>query len=187
MSYSTSSRSSAAVGFLTIVESGVHGIFGGYLILNHTGRPLEFHCTAPVRPNRAQEILYGPTLKPYIYGEQIAQTLVKQTKSVPNLVCTDVAEVMEVRHFAKFPVALLLAPTDPDCNRNDEIKDRFRNSDNFSIFEVGRFDLAVCGAHPQDRNSAIKSCNLLKNNFDLAEPFDRIRFAINEAQTKSAA
>jgi hypothetical protein len=59
---------SAALGFLAVVEHELHGLFGGYLLLNATGRPLEFHCTAPVRPNRAQQILYGPTLEPYLYG-----------------------------------------------------------------------------------------------------------------------
>ena len=82
----TASRSKSLpdIGFMTVVESAEHGFFGGYLVLNHTGRPLEFHCTAPVRPNRAQEILYGPTLKPYLYGEQIGKTLWSQTKNVPR-------------------------------------------------------------------------------------------------------
>ena len=56
------------------------GLFGGYLVLNLLGRPLEFHCTAPVRPNRAQEILYGPTLDPYLCGERIGQTLVGEVQ-----------------------------------------------------------------------------------------------------------
>jgi hypothetical protein len=67
-----------AIGFLTVVEHDLHGLFGGYLLLNETGRPLEFHCTAPVKPNRAQQILYGPTLKPFLYGEQIGATLVNK-------------------------------------------------------------------------------------------------------------
>ena len=37
-----------AYGFLTAVESGSHGVFGGYLLVDPLGRPLEFHCTAPV-------------------------------------------------------------------------------------------------------------------------------------------
>ncbi len=65
-------------GFLTVVEHPQYGLFGGYLILNTAGRPLEFHCTAPIKPNRAQEILYGPTLESFLYGEQIGQTLISQ-------------------------------------------------------------------------------------------------------------
>jgi len=81
--------SNKAIGFLTVVEHDLHGLFGGYLLLNETGRPLEFHCTAPVKPNRAQQILYGPTLKPFLYGEQIGATLVNKPTLVPLAVLVD--------------------------------------------------------------------------------------------------
>ena len=58
-------------GYLSTVHTAEDGYFGGYLIISAIGRPLEFHCTSPVRPSRAQEILYGPTLQPYLMGEQI--------------------------------------------------------------------------------------------------------------------
>ena len=67
-------------GYLSTLESAEHGYFGGYLIVSPLGRPLEFHCTAPVRPSRAQEILYGPTLQPYLLGEQICGALLEAAK-----------------------------------------------------------------------------------------------------------
>jgi hypothetical protein len=67
-----SDKSVSAIGFLTIEEDQQCGHCGGYLLLNTSGRPLEFHCTAPVKRNRAQEVLYGPTLKPFLYGDLIA-------------------------------------------------------------------------------------------------------------------
>ena len=57
-------KSLSALGFLTVVPHEQHGLFGGLLILDSGGRPLEFHCTAPVKTNRAQEILFGPMLEP---------------------------------------------------------------------------------------------------------------------------
>ncbi len=45
-------RSQSALGFLTILEHQQHGLVGGYLLLNTAGRPLEFHCTAPVKATR---------------------------------------------------------------------------------------------------------------------------------------
>ena len=83
-------KSLPAIGFLTVCDYAEAGICGGYLILNAGGRPLEFHCTAPVKANRAQEILYGPTLKPFLYGEQIGQTLIGRAKVGPLVVVTDV-------------------------------------------------------------------------------------------------
>ncbi len=75
MSSSTQKSMPAGIGFLSVIEHDELGLFGGYLVLNMAGRPLEFHCTSPVRPNRAQEILYGPTLRPFLFGEQIGQAL----------------------------------------------------------------------------------------------------------------
>src|SRR3954465_8560029 len=101
-----------AIGFLTVVEHDLHGLFGGYLLLNETGRPLEFHCTAPVKPNRAQEILYGPTLRPYLCGEQIGQALVARAKTDVLLVLTDDPAAVGVREFTAAPVVLM--PPKPD-------------------------------------------------------------------------
>ncbi|MHB8902385.1 MAG: hypothetical protein ACYC6Y_26800, partial [Thermoguttaceae bacterium] len=95
------------LGFVTVVEDRKHGLFGGYLILNRAGRPLEFHCTAPIRPNRAQEILYGPTLRPYLYGEQIGRTLLEQGKQSPELVLTDCEPMLAVGEFTPLPVILV--------------------------------------------------------------------------------
>src|SRR6187401_3400414 len=96
-----------AFGFLTIVEQPDLGLLGGYLVLNAGGRPLEFHCTAPVKPNRAQEILYGPTLRPYLCGEQIGQALVSRAKTEPLLIFVDDPAAVSVREFTSSPVLLV--------------------------------------------------------------------------------
>ncbi len=98
----------AAWGFLTVLSSDEQGLIGGYLVLNQAGRPLEFHCTAPVKANRAQQILFGPTLEPYLYGEQIGQTLVSKATATPAVVYTDVPPAMATRDFVDMPVALVL-------------------------------------------------------------------------------
>ena len=78
------------------------------------GRPLEFHCTAPIKPNRAQEILYGPTLESFLYGEQIGRTLLEQAKTEPLVVCTDCPPALAVRELVSVPVALVLPPESAD-------------------------------------------------------------------------
>src|SRR5687768_18472885 len=103
----SSTRSAACLGFLTVIEQAELGLLGGYLVLNSAGRPLEFHCTAPVKANRAQEILYGPTLQPFLYGEQIGQTLLARTKLSPVVVCTDSQPVLAARDFTHVPMVLV--------------------------------------------------------------------------------
>ena len=105
---SSSTKPSPCVGFLTVVESAELGLLGGYLLLNASGRPLEFHCTAPVKPNRTQEILYGPTLQPYLHGEVIGQALLAKSKLVPIAVCTNSEAVLAVRDFTPTPVVFVL-------------------------------------------------------------------------------
>src|SRR5688572_6385653 len=101
------------IGFLTVVEDAEWGLTGGLLILNAAGRPLEFHCTAPLRPNRAQEILYGDTLRPFLYGEQIGQTLLVKARSETLFVCTDLEPVLGVREAVSMPVVLIRDRQEP--------------------------------------------------------------------------
>src|SRR5512136_3074241 len=109
MSSNETGANKSALGFLTVVDHPEHGLFGGYLVLNRSGRPLEFHCTTPIKANRAQEILYGPTLKPFLYGEQIGQALLSKSKSETLLICTDQEAALAVADYTDLPVVLVLA------------------------------------------------------------------------------
>ena len=79
-------------------------LIGGYLVLNAVGRPLEFHCTEPVKPNRAQQILYGATLRPYLYGEQIGKALVDSGKMFPDLIVTNSRHSLALGDLLEIPV-----------------------------------------------------------------------------------
>lgn len=160
-----------AIGFLTIVSDPGLGYVGGYLITNRTGRPLEFHCTAPVRPTRAQEILYGPSLEPYLCGELIGQALLSKASTSPALVCTDCAAAGELRGLHDAPLALVAPHEVPGWR---------------AFTALGGQTLAVSIWHADDQ-PRIES--LLAHGFeslDLAEPFERIREAIREAQRSAA-
>lgn len=164
----------ACLGFFTTVEDAGHGLFGGYLLLDQGGRPLEFHCTAPIKPNRAQEILYGPTLRPYLVGEQIGQTLVRKSSLSPTAVCVDSAEALELRNHVELPVMLVCGdglPPGPGA---------------LTETRAGRNRLAVTPRHAGDLNCVPQFTAGLPEAFDLSEPFDRIREAIAEAQRGAA-
>jgi hypothetical protein len=178
--------SKPALGFLTIINNPQHGFFGGYLILNMSGRPLEFHCTAPIKPNRAQEILYGPTLEAFIYGEQIGQTLLRQSSHEPLVVCTDREPALAVRQYASCPVALVLPPEQSVTVASEQRIFRFDQphggGPKLLTFELGRNRLAL-PVKDEDQRAVIElRLNEFSELFDLAEPFGRIREAIEEAQ-----
>ena len=96
-----------ATGFLTTVASASHGGFGGYLLVDGMGRPLEFHCTAPVRVSRAQEILYGPTLYGELHGRRIGGSLVQAGTVKPRLVLVESQQMMQVQDETELPVAVV--------------------------------------------------------------------------------
>jgi len=189
-------KSRPGLGFLTVLEHPEHGLFGGYLLLNPAGRPLEFHCTAPIKPNRAQEILYGPTLQSFLYGDQIGLTLLEQAKIEPLFVCTDKQPVLAVREHISHPAALVL-PADVTA-ADEEHGERLLRIDathpgglppggpRLKTFQLGRNRLAVPERSAEDREVITERFNQLADwfaePFDLSEPFTRIREAIAEAQ-----
>ena len=199
-------KSDSALGFLTIVEHPQDGLFGGYLVLNRAGRPLEFHCTAPIKPNRAQEILYGPTLGSYLYGEQIGQTLLANAKAQPEVVCTDREPALAVRDYVSVPVVLVLSPDDPDGPGAETQSDLQRPLDPgredarertertwrldaahggrraLTAFRLGRNRLAVPEPGLDERRLVTERLSEISDWLDLAEPFQRIREAIEEAR-----
>jgi hypothetical protein len=166
-----------ALGFLTVVESDPHGLFGGLLLLNPAARPIEFLCTAPVRPNRAQQILYGPTLAPYLYGEQIGQALLGKASQKPCLILTDCPAALALQPWTTIPVALVEAQgnqtADSAVHRDDVTWGGFR----------------VRPARPADEELRAMVERLTEAGvcWDLLEPFGRIREAIEEAQRSSQA
>jgi len=176
------------LGFLTVVEHTPGGLYGGLLVLNLAGRPLEFHCTAPVKANRAQEILYGPTLKPYLYGEQIGGALMAKLKSPTLAVCTDSEHVLSLRDHTDIPVALL----PPSCLEEADSADvsPIYRSDPAQLavapphirsFQLGNYEVAVSTQHETDRAVLEGLWQEKSIDLDLNEPFTRIREAIEEA------
>lgn len=167
-----------AYGFLTAVDSPVHGIFGGYLLVDPLGRPLEFHCTAPVKVSRAQQILFGSTLKPQLHGQQIGGTLLAEGTIQPQVVLTDLEPMMHVRGHTSLPVALVRGAPAPEATV-DSVASSATCAGNFL---VGR--ASVCPhVHDAVRTpELVEMLGELAAAVDLCEPFERIRAAIEEAQ-----
>lgn len=185
MSHETTSPETT-FGYLSVIESSEYGYFGGYLIVSVLGRPLEFHCTAPVRPSRAQKILYGPTLQPYLLGEQIAGALLKVVRSTPAIILTNCDAVLEANAQTRVPLVLI-------CGNNDQTFSGQRAANPLSettprsmtscgTFRASEHDFTLAFGYEADQAYVIQLLTLLGEHVDVAEPFDRIGEAIREAQ-----
>ena len=164
-----------AFGFLTAVESPTHGVFGGYLLVDGWGRPLEFHCTAPVKVSRAQQILYGATLQSHLHGRQIGAALLAEGTVVPEVVLTDLESMLHVRPHTNLPVALVTTAPPADAATSAA-----------AGFTVGN---AAVSPHASDAGIGAElkeKIEALVAAVDLGEPFERIRAAIDEASRHQA-
>jgi hypothetical protein len=259
------------LGFLTAIEVPERGYVGGLLVTNQFGRPLEFQCTAPLKPNRTQEILYGPTLVPYVLGDLIGRTLIEKVGVKPHIVLTELHELLGLRDLVEIPVASVhdmptngspvavaeastateaadtdasdgrdelrtmepvvvdqplpadaaelggAAGTDPSTSileasisepalaldggtsdggspgsvleptRLDETAERTRrpkrtktSAEDCSPIQLGRQMLHFHKAHVGDRSIASRGAEVVPNNADLREPFERVREALGE-------
>lgn len=153
------------LGFLTEIRIGERGYVGGLLVTNHLGRPLEFQCTAPVKPNRTQEILYGPTLETFLLAELIGRTLVEKIGVKPHLVLVERTELLELRRHINVPVACLMenAPVE-----NDGVG-------------LGRQTVVWHSEFRQDETPIKRGATRITTDADLSEPFQRVRDALSEA------
>ena len=198
-------KTTPLLGFLTVINYPRTGFVGGFLVLNSVGRPVEFHCTTSLKPNRAQEILFGNALEPYLFGEQIAQTLVRKSQVDIGFLFTDSPGVLALQDFVEQPIIYVPQPG----SDGDETSDQWEPGENPSLFSrpetspkqyqplrsvpglsisrwkeirVANFPLWA----PDDRNVAISIISEKLADYigsiDFFEPFSRVRLALEEAQ-----
>jgi hypothetical protein len=169
---------SPQIGYLSILPHAEFGYFGGYLVLDSRGRPLEFQCTAPVRPSRAQEILYGPTLRCYVVGELIGATLLDKARFTPPFVLTDQLDALCLASQKGLAMACTLPPRlAPDVDEIAVSKD-----DLSERVEAGGFVFTFVPIGGLSAAEGAELLSRLSGAINLLEPFDRIREAIGEAQ-----
>lgn len=171
---SNSTQDAFRLGFLAAVEDDERGVVGGLLVTNKFGRPLEFQCTTPVKPNRTQQILYGPTLRPYLLAEVVGKTLIEKIGVKPHLVLVETADLLDLRQFVPMPVASLSLGTPPDVNAA-------------GVLPLGKQWLQFHTEFADDVATVRKGSGEVPDTADLKEPFDRIREALAETLKMAVA
>ncbi|HMO84776.1 MAG TPA: hypothetical protein PKC18_07645 [Lacipirellulaceae bacterium] len=171
---SDTSKPLPAFGFLTTLETAEHGTFGGYLVLSPLGRPLEFRCSTPVVPSRAQQILFGPTLRPYLLADVIGQTLLAEATLPVAVVLTDQVEMLPLAALRTQPIVCVQATDGMQRTEVNELR-------------VGGYRLTLGTAAAISVEDVRETLELLSSNVDLCEPFGRVVAALTEAQLASHA
>jgi len=153
------------LGFLSVFQE-IGAYVGGLLATNNWGRPLEFRLTSAVAPNKVQQILYGDTLGGYLCGEVIGKTLLDKTATPLRWVLVDNPLTLDLRLRVDCPVGLWHCVLHPDdAPPGVEVLPR-----------------VYCHAQFPDDAPILREAIEKLGAFDFAEPFARIREAMNEAR-----
>lgn len=152
------------LGFLAASRDPSIGYVGGYLITSARGRPIEFHYTTPINPSPTHRILYGTELEPYVLGELIGTSLLKQATVEASYILTDQRHILTQRKQWSCPIILVAAhaATTPDS---------------------GPATPPELQAHPEFAEDLVALERWLQEvnpGLNLDEPFIRVREAIRE-------
>ena len=135
-------------------------------------------------------------MESFLYGEQIGQTLISQASTTPLLICTDREPALAAREHVSTPLVLVLA-ADEAADGEPKLGEHEAGENRAASFGSTRPITAAhdwrpsnlaetawpCPSGPtNDRRLIAERLADLAESFDLAEPFQRIRDAIEEAQ-----
>ena len=95
------------LGFIDVKVYSDSSIRGGILTTDLETKPFEFRVTSPIRPTQIQQILYGSSLKDYVYNELICAPLIKATKEKLSIVLTKESFLMAMRPLVSVPVIFI--------------------------------------------------------------------------------
>lgn len=145
---------------VTVFSDG--SIRGGILTTDIETRPFEFRVTSPIKPTQVQQILYGASLKDYVYGELICVPLVKATKEKISMALVREIFLISMRPLISVPVIIVRSDS-PTVN--------------------GGIRSVSFSPHQNFRNELSFAQTILTpviQKHDLLEPFERLRLALNE-------
>jgi len=148
--------------FMDVILFSDGAIRGGILTTDIETRPYEFRITSPIRPTQLQQMLYGTSLKDYVYGELICAPLIKATKEKISFVLTKERYILEVRPLVSVPIVLMSYDDQAAGNGLKPIS------------------LQVHKDYSTELTHAQTAITPITQKLDLMEPFERLKLALNE-------
>ena len=164
--------------FVTLVEVEDSVLRGGILVTDARGKPVEFRCTSPIRPNAVQRTLYGGTLMSHMAVVLTGKPLIRSVQASPDVVLVQQEEFLWLRTRCEKPVLI--------ARRQGEEMQVSEESDKNQPEEVlpspsGKFAPVVVTCHwdyPDDIAQCKEELGWMFSNFDLVEPFTRVETAL---------
>ena len=168
-------ESAPIFGFLSVVDLDENSFCGGLLLLDRIGRPLEFHCTLPVTPNKAQEILYGRTLQSFVFCDQIGSALLAKTQRDLTALLVKPAELLDIQPSLPCPVLHPISTDEQEASHSYN-----QEAQMFQVEGVSFLSTSVL-----ETQELVQRMEQFVHLPYIGEPFERIQEAL--AQAKVAA
>ncbi len=152
--------------FIDVAIFSDGSIRGGILTTDIETRPYEFRATSPIKPTQLQQILYGASLKDYVYNELICAPLVRATKEKLSVVLVKESYLLAMRPLVSVPVILV----------QDEHNQVLEGIKPLSL---------IFSSHKNFKNELSYAQTVLApiaNKHNLIEPFERLKLALSEVQ-----
>lgn len=166
--------SPTAIGFLGYREFDDGEAYrSAILVTDEWSKPLEFRCTAPVRPTQLQRTLYGKSLLPHVLTELIAAPLISSVRERPQLILITDDAYFDVRHKVSTPVIRVARNSAMKAKQDDQAKTKSRLLQS----AYGKFAQVEIEAHWKfsgDLDSCRDRLRDLFGRWDLTEPFQRV-------------
>ena len=163
------SSNNIRVAFVDVFVFEDGSVRGGALVTDTLSRPFEFRVTSPVKPTQLQKILYGRSLVEYMYGELIGLPLLKQLKETVSLAICKNPYLLVARPDISFPM-IAIKKTEQEPGENIIDTSIIQTHKNFES-EHGQAEVLL---------------NMLASQFDIFEPFERVRVAVSEVNKQKA-
>lgn len=151
---------------------------GGILVTDASGKPVEFRCTSPIRPNTVQRTLYGSTLMPHIAVDLVGAPLVLAVQASPDVVLVQQEEFLPLRGRCEKPLLLARRQGEEIQLAHDSCRKR---PEELLSNPSGKFAPVVVTCHwdyPDDMLECRDRLGRVFSNCDLVEPFERVRAAL---------
>ncbi|MEI6488251.1 MAG: hypothetical protein WCP52_04780 [Bacteroidota bacterium] len=168
------------IGFVSLYETEVRDSYvGTVLITDHYGIPLEFKCTHSVKATAIQKALYGERLEPYIGIELCGVPLLKSITNTPDFLFINIPYLVGIRKKIDLPTILI---SRAEKNKDTESSANTGDEKILIVNEYDTYEPIEIEYHPDfakhDSNLTLEEIQLVFANFDLFEPFDRMRKSV---------
>jgi hypothetical protein len=170
------------IGHVVVILREGQGYIGGYLCTNGHGVPLEFLHTSesPIKTDRLQELLYGKSLMPELFGKRIASALLSEKqgepRTKPTVLLTEDEAILMGFDLPEILVIQVVRGAFDSTGANEQ-----------TSCLINQPSCEVLLRWRQEDTLKIKDLITKLRSIDLLEPFDRIRAVLEELYSKGSS